>query len=462
MIASILNRPGPSLLVLLALNLLVRLPIWTWYAPIVEGDSFAYLIPARLLQEHQYHLYEGSRTPGYPLFLLAAGLRPAVVWALQSVCGIAVSLLVFALGRRLTGHVPIALAAGAVHTLSLDALFLEPFLISETLATFLLVLACVLVQRASAAPNAAGPPAWAAGAGAITGLLILTRPVFAYLVPLTAVWLAFACDRRRGAAAIAFLLPPVLLVGGLSLYNLRHVGVFTPSTMTGFFLSQHVGGFVEETGDEDAVLRDIYLAHRARIRARYGSHGGTIWSALPEMMQRTHLTYAQLSQRWLRISLRLIATHPAAYLRSVAEAWIAFWKRPHMVWLERIRSESFATLVRAAWWVERPLGILANGLFLLIAATTVARWVRGRPGAGAMRSFLILNVVLGSLIQALFELGNGRYAIPYLPLIQLVVIATLWPWRKDLRPRVANAQSVARTDSSVGTRPPATRARASS
>lgn len=423
-----LRTPRTALLLLAAINILVRAPLWAYYEPLVEGDSFTYLNPAQLLLQRHYHLYEGARTPGYPLFLVATGLDPGITWAAQSVLGIAVSLMVFAFGLRLSGSAPLAFAAGLAQALSFDALFLEPFLITETLTTFLLVLGCVLLGEAAGVRRRTALLAIASGTA--VAWLVLTRPAYAYLVPLGAGFLALAGGpfRERARAVCLFLLPAVVLVGGLSLYNLRHLGVFAPSTMTGFHLSQHTGAFVESAGHRDALLRDIYLKHRARMTAHHGSHGNTIWYALPEMRRRTGLGYAQLSQRWTRLSLELIARHPGRYLASVATSWVALWKRPHFWRLERLRAPVLARGLAMLWRVVRPVAIAVNVAFLVVAAITLWGAARRRVRQPT-RVFLVLVVLGASLVQAMTELGNPRYAVPVMPLVQLVVLDALWPRR---------------------------------
>jgi hypothetical protein len=443
------RRARTAFVLLAVINVLVRLPLWMFYQPRVEGDSFTYLAPARLLQQGNYHLHDGARPPGYPLFLLATGLDPHRTWALQSVLGIGVSLLVFAIGLRLSGSVALGFTAGLAHALSPDALFLEPFLISETLATFLLVLGCALLVVVEA--RRGGAAMLSTGAGMVVAALALTRPAYVYLVPLGTIFLAVVWRAGR-RSAMGFLLPAVVLVGGLSLYNLRHLGVFTPYTMTGFNLSQHTGAFVELAPQRDALLRDIYLAHRARVVARHRSHVGTIWYALPEMRRRTGLNDARLSQRWTRLSLELIARHPARYLGSVAPAWMAYWKRPHFWRLELLRAPALARALAAAWRWVRPVAIAVNAAFLAVAAATLWSLVRGRQPPPT-RVFLVMVVLAGSLVQAMSETGGGRFAVPSMPLIQLVVLEALWPRRRPVPASAETREAGAGSEAAGSARP---------
>jgi hypothetical protein len=108
-------------------------------------------------------------------------------------------------------------------------------------------------------------------------------------------------------------------------------GAFAPTTLTGFSLTQHVGGFIELAPDDsDKLLRDTYIASRAEQRASVGTHGMTIWRVVPELEARTGQTSAELSRRFGHMAILLIARHPVLYAQSVLFSWFTFFEAPNV------------------------------------------------------------------------------------------------------------------------------------
>ncbi len=90
------------------------------------------------------HGSSGARTPGYRLLLLALGYSPVATWCVQALLGVLATLLVYALARRLGASARLALAAGLLYALDLEVLAIEHIVLTETLTSFLLLVAAHL------------------------------------------------------------------------------------------------------------------------------------------------------------------------------------------------------------------------------------------------------------------------------------------------------------------------------
>ncbi|MFI5371372.1 MAG: hypothetical protein ACHQ52_07410 [Candidatus Eisenbacteria bacterium] len=400
------------------------------YGPVVEGDAITYLRIGRLLATGRLDEYDGAAPPVYGAFLELLGESPTLVQAVQSLLGVAISLLVAWLVWRPTRSTALAVAAGLTHALAMDSLCFEAFLVAETLSTALLVGAMVLLTMALERPR---PAPWLVfGMSLVLSLGGLTKPLLLTLFPVA--WAALVWrwrSERTGRAivvtSLAGALPIVVLVGGWSVYNGRTHGVWGPSTMTGYRMSQHVGSVMQDAPDRYRVIRDIFVAHRDRSVAETGSATNTIWAAIPEMERATGLPYGRLSLEVNEMSWAVAQRHPDVLVRSVASAWTGFWSRPMYYKPAHAHTVSARAALMSVARAERPLGWALNLGLLLLAPLWLflTRLRRKIPPAPAG---LFLAVVLaGSIAQALAERSdNGRFAVPLLPLIVVTAVLAVW------------------------------------
>ena len=120
--------------------------------------------------------------------------------AVQHVLGIATGLLLYAAVRRLGAPVWAGVVAAAAVLLSLDQVFLEHALMTETLFTFLIVAAAYCALRALGEPRALRRGVttrllWIAAAGALLGATAWIRSYTVLLIPLLGLWLLLALPR---------------------------------------------------------------------------------------------------------------------------------------------------------------------------------------------------------------------------------------------------------------------------
>ena len=410
---------------LLGICVLLRFIIFANYQPRLFYDSYGYKDLAVQLKTLNFSSYLGMRTPAYPLLIMMGGINDHVTWIMQSGLGITVSILLYLLTMRLTGNKALSFVVGLSYSLSLYVLFFETIILTETLATFLLMLSLWLLVVAFDKRDV--------GLYILSGtgisLAALTRPLLLLLVPLIALFLfikLITCREKTIALSRALgglLIPVVILVGGWSLFNQVKLGYFGITTMLGYNLTNHSGAFMQYAPPEYSVIRDIYLKYRDNTTA----HINIIWLAYPEMQQATGLSFSELSRVLTKMSLQMFVEHPGAYFKGVFKGWNDFWKP--VFWYADyglLRSVFLREFVTYLSIIEMSLFSFLNSFFLLVAAWTMVKALL-KPRVFDFNILFVLIVLLASIFQALVEYGDAtRFAIPFLPLILFEVITWLY------------------------------------
>jgi hypothetical protein len=188
------------LAVILAIAVVLRVLVWIAYSPAIMSvaDTANYFGMAH------YELFSGAtQSAGYPAFLRALHAlsnQLEVTIAVQHVLGLATGLLLYAIVRRAGAPVWAATVAAACILLSLDQVFLEHTIMSETLFTFVLVAASGCALRALEPPRTlrrgvTSRLLWIAAAGALIGASAWIRTYTVLLLPPLGLWLLFALPR---------------------------------------------------------------------------------------------------------------------------------------------------------------------------------------------------------------------------------------------------------------------------
>lgn len=396
------------------------------YAPVSYGDSPSYMRLADVMARSWLKGYDGTRVPGYPAFLALLGQQPTAVWGAQMAIGVVISLLLYVIVFRLTKSAPWAFAAGLLYDVIAAQVLFEANLLSETLTTLFLVGTLVLFLTITPQRRLGRLVLLAAGLGLTASLAGMVRTLFYFLPVLLVpfVWLAAGGDWRRRLGAVAALsLPAVLLLGGWIAWIDSHYGMLSPSTMSGYNLVQHTGSYFDDLPDSEAVIRDTYIKYRDQRLADRGVQTNAIWDAIPELTEKTGLSFFALSQKMERLSLQLILTHPLRYGRDVVTGWIAFWKAP-VYWDPGSVHPASLRAAFVAWgWLGRGLSLLANAAFLVISLLVAASG--GLRRRWAIDRFMLLMagmVWVSSIVQTLVDHGdNPRFLVP----LQLFVVTTV-------------------------------------
>jgi hypothetical protein len=468
---------------LLALNIAVKYTLWI-QPPQTFPDSGGYLVPAmRLLDGLGYGAQEnGFRTPTYPLFIAAillpfnhadlsscrearvpaclgeaqqtpgglANLQAIVV--AQIVLGALTIPLVYWLGWRISRNAWIAALCAGTYPIDLSTGYWEISILTDTLTTFLLVLAVCLTLRADMAERRRW--LWHVALGATLGALALCHSVFLLyaIVPAAFLWLrviarseamrhshfSLSLPLQRGGPGwgrgllrfaqsdiAPVLLIPTLLILAWSARNYSTDGYFTPSTITGYNLTQMVGPFMEQAPPQYRDLAEIYLDYRAQRIAARGTHSGTIFFAYRDMLDERKTTWAALSRDLAAMSLQMIAQNPRGYLRVAWESFLQFWKfglgRQNYLlpisfdWVKWFFDSRLHQAFMVLFFLS-PIG-LAFAQLTRRSETTNAMWIW----------FVIATVLYAALFSSALNFGdNERYRTHVARLQYGAIILTGW------------------------------------
>ena len=249
----LLRRVPRALWILLGLALALR--IWTWigYRPARMDltDTVGYLWQLEIGVFH-----DPVHPAGYGIFLQAIReltTRLEVTIAIQHMLGLASGVVLYAAVRRFGGPIWTAVAAAAAVLLSLDQIFLEHALMSETLFTLLLCLSLYACARAFApgtkllgSLDTRG--AWLLAAGALLGLSACVRGVAMPLPAVLALWAALALGgpalvRIRNAALVGGAALAVLL--SYAALNYAESDQFALGESTGWALYSRAAPFAD-------------------------------------------------------------------------------------------------------------------------------------------------------------------------------------------------------------------------
>ena len=457
-----MNKPFPRLFwpgMVVAIAILERLALWLFYSPLIFDDTNSYRrLAGQILGDAPF---DGTRSPGYPIFL--AWLGPDhVVYAVQLLLGFATTLLFFYLGWRVTGSNKVGAAAALIHTLNLGQLLFEADLLAETLTTFLaMVTICggvTFLKKDNFAQFGLKEFGLALLTGIAGGLAAQVRPQFVFLPFLIVFVLVLKVgvqklnhEEHKGAqrdtkkrllrfsfvyfvsfvvkalkapwaVVFAIVIPAIILNALWVNYIHTQFGVWSMSSVDGYHIIQHTGKFFEYVPDDEAAIRDTFLKYRAIQIANTGKASNTIWAAVPELKEVSGLGFYKLSHKLQEISAQLIREHPLLYLGSVFESWAWFWSAP-FYW----KPGALGAIGDWLTQFQRILLWAANAIFILGTFTLVFQRVR-KIFAMPVSLWLMLAVVwVNSILQAVVEASeNPRYSVSTQTLVVLVVVWWLW------------------------------------
>jgi 4-amino-4-deoxy-L-arabinose transferase-like glycosyltransferase len=282
------------------------------------GDTVSYLLPAKaLVHDHRFHhnvhspVPEFLRTPGYPAFIAgvddALGTSVATLLLVQVLVSVATVLLVFVLGTRLWSPT-VGLIAAALVALEPSQWLSSARILSECLDTLLLVLTALagFVVFRRDRPGVWWPLLFGTALAAAT----MVRPVTYYLplvvLALFAVRAARHPHARRATivAALTFMVPIVVVLGGWQLRNHAEVGSWRLSGVEGKNLLQFRAAAVlaDARGiPVDAARADLY-AQLDRTLARLDTRGNARIGAHYDTMYRQ--------------GLHVLTSHPASTVKE--------------------------------------------------------------------------------------------------------------------------------------------------
>lgn len=422
--------------VAMAVSLAARVDVVATTSPAWAPDSNGYMALAHLIGRGNVADDQGSRVPGYSLFLLAQAFHPNVVRASQELLGLLIATALFWIIWSLTRHPWLASIGALLYALNGGQILLESSILSETLATALLVgIAAALVAcKTRRSPR----HSLLLLMGLAAGFLPLVRPLYLF-VPLVCTLPVASMVRVRSRAFWLYLAPailPVVLWAGYLAFTFDYLGLQTDAA---YGWANQAATFMKDAPDKDRVIRDIFLKQMAiaeqQTPAGMPVGSNVIWAAIPEMRKATGLSYPELGKGVQALSVQLLLSHPLGYARQVASAWVSFWKGlwvpdPGSTW------RPVGAMTRPFYMLGRYLWMLVNLCFLLVVLGMLA--IRAHlvrlAKLPSPAFWLVLIVLLSAIIQAAVEYGSApRFGMPTQPYVSLVVMLAIGAW--ILKPR---------------------------
>ncbi len=388
--------------------------------PLYLSDSLGYIAFGKDLLRFDLAGDTGQRTPVYPLFMALFGYQDRWIVLAQMLLGLVVTALLFFTALNLTRRAPLAFLAGIAYGWSPNQVAAENTLLTEALSVFLMVAAVALYAKA-AQERRAGPWPWLA-LGSVAALGALARPLLLVL-PVILVLAVWAGGHGRRAVALVALagLGPIL---AWSLFNYARLGYFGVSTITGGSLTNHTGAYIEDASDRYDVIKRIYIADRD---SHLGRNINVIWRTWPEMSKETGEAFPQLSQTLTRMSVELIATHPARYALGVARNLYRFWLGTPWMYEHPSGGTEVAVLSSAnrAW---RAVFVIVCTIALPLAGVVLFRSIRERDKGPAVQVLgVVLSVLLAGALAA-SAIDNDdvpRYGLPFLSVVGLLLALSI-------------------------------------
>ena len=398
---------------------------------------------------------EINRTPGYPAILAATravlGERPWAPSAVGALFAFGTAVVAGALAARCFGQ-RAGVAAAAIVSFEPGSFLHALDVLSDTPFTFLLTLGV-----SSLAGFAAGERRSPAGAGLWLALATLVRPLSYYLLLPAAALVFFASRRDRPArAAAAFLLAPVLLVGGWKVRNLVRAGTFTLSPIASSELLFYRAA--PAAARAEGVPLPEMQRRLGNLERWYRSGGGTEREIFGDRRyadlfpETSRLTLVELDARWRRQALEILAAHPLLAAAVAAKgAGLLLLTPPSLVFAGRFglapADPALAALYedqRVAPFLARLAGV-APALFaasvaltLLLAAlwTAAARgfWVSRRELPVPVHAALLGTFVYVVAVSAGAESNDDRYRLPLVPIAAVYAARAVAPRESGIIP----------------------------
>jgi len=345
-----------------------------------KPDSSAYdNLAIRLLDGKGYVNADGeatsSRPPGYSLFLSTVywptGRSLGAVRMVQAVLDAITCLMVYVLARRMFGA-RVALIATGFSIFSLGQIYASRLILAETLVTFLLVLAVLLLHKGLARPNRFA----LVGAGVVFGLGTLTKGTV-LLSPFLVGWVIWRASQNNARAALRQW-AVVILCFGLTLL---------PWIVRNYFVHNR---FVPVT---TKVGRNVYCGYHPF----QGKIFGVCDKGEPFRRIVTTLPEAEQTRAFLTETFHYVSKHPSV--------------------IPKVTLLKFFYFISPIDWELLPGAGVINFTFVFTAPFAVyGLWLARR---GGWQVSLLVTIALGFLLTAILAETGPRYRLPIEPLMSI-------------------------------------------
>ena len=428
-----------SFSILLIVVILIRVGVFLTIQPQIAKDTGGYTNLANHILRLNFSDYSGARTPGYPLIIALADMNFKIVMIFQLLMGIIISISLYKIILILTKSKLLSLFSGLSYSLYLPQLYRETVILTETTATFFIVLSFLFLLYLMKSQDAGKKQyIYLLLIGVFSSAAALTRPIFIIIPIIFGIFLFYyyvikLSTKKFLSYIMIFLIPIIILIGGWILIIYTSTGTFGLTTILGFTLMTKVDRFIEKSPDECIdipnyqLLRNIYIRTRNEYIAEGRHTAMTIWKAKREMQAQTGLTYGEISELIGKIAQKTIVNAPVEYLKEVVKGWIKFWKP---VGIGRITISPILRTISK--YFERIVFFILEVFFLVFPLIYILfKKLRNfmKPWDSIEITFLIISyiiILLTSVGQALVIWSAPRFSIPIEPILFLTTVVILW------------------------------------
>lgn len=408
---------------LIVISILARLVFASVYTPKAFPETNNYLRLARQFTSGDFTGYLGKNAPIYSFMIIACGFNLKVLAAFQQLLGLGIAVLLFLIFSRLSASDWIGLLAGLSYALNPSQLLFESAFLPETTCTFLVTLIAFLFLNMVKKDRK--PPWWRyAFLGFLSGVCLLTRPHYQFLPPLLLIF--FIYDLRRKATpwlvkSISLVFPVIILLGVWLGFQYARVGRASTTTHLGVTLMYHPFNFIEYAPDRFSNVREVLLKVRGDYMRRKGDTYGAVEYAIPELMEKTGLSYAELDRLYLSMAVATIMEKPGLYGANLVRALARFFKPS---WYSRqfgirgvMAGKRMISKVIAAGYTAVHLALVT--IFVLFPLLMVLfKKFRVREFVSIEVLFIYVSVWTAAAVQAVLVLGeNNRFRVSVEPLL---------------------------------------------
>ena len=353
-----------SAILLIFLGLKLALALFVFLRPenAFLPDSFGYEdLAVNLLQQGRFDVPGEPmvgliRTPGYPVFVAGiygiAGRIPGWVILVQLILDALTTLLIWRIGRRYFSET-IGLLSAFIYAISLNATVGALYLLSDTLFTFLLVVALFFLSRYWLKPD----QRWLIFLGVFLGLMPLVRPIGLYLA---LIWIVFCAIKQWKDSIKRWYSQPLVLgvlftvlVAPWILRNYASTGraMFSAAEAMNLYCC-----FAPAALAEDEKI--TFLEARAQVEA-------------PFRFQSLNTVEPPQLFRAADYAVQIILRHPAGYAKAYFKGVLATLFEPaYKQWLQLLGID-----YTASGFLAKMMALDWRGALTGLSETTVAGWL---------------------------------------------------------------------------------------
>ncbi|WP_066632177.1 glycosyltransferase family 39 protein [Labilibacter marinus] len=436
-----------SITLLIGLFLRAILAI-AYQIPVFEPDSHAYRELASYIIKGKLLQYDGWRTPGYPLLLFTSlGRYYLIVVFIQTIMQTTSTFLLYDLLKRRLPSRYAFISTLFFYTL-VKVMMYEYNILTESATLFTLTLSIWIIIRYELILLKSGLKFYL-----ITSLILtfcfLIRPMFIYIPPILALFMAFNIKKKKLGIHIkkvlVILIFPFIAYFSWCSLNLINNNWFTVTTYSGINLAQTTVKFFHLPKGEHDDISSIYQKHIDDSFEIYKNQQEnsnsfltvkknmdfesiealSIWRAYDELIEQTQLTGPELSHLLHKISKKLIIHNPKEYLQQVAQSWYLFWThRDIPIKNENIRIPEIINIYTLLLGIQKILLVILSIILIPAIIIAIHTSIKSKVFINT-NNFLWVIIIIGSVLQALVTFGgNPRFLYPFIPIILIICANT--------------------------------------